>query len=108
MEDIKKIITRDENGEIKLDEEFSRDLFIIEQEMATLKEREKEYKEALLKAMEEMGIKAIGDENINVTYVNATERFTIDSALMKKEAPTLYDKFKKLTSVSSSVRVSCK
>ena len=107
-ESTESILVRNHDGEITLNENVSRDLFVIEQELNTLKERREEILKQAVKEMEDAGVKLAEDDNIKLIYIAGTQRFTLDSGRMKKEAPALYDKFKKLSEVSSSVRVTCK
>lgn len=69
----------------------------------------KEYKDKILKEMEERNISQIKiGNNITISYIASTTRESIDTAKLKKEMPIVADRYKKISNVKSSVRITTK
>ena len=69
----------------------------------------KEYKDKILKEMEERNISQIKiGNNITISYIASTTRESIDTAKLKKEMPIVADRYKKISKVKSSVRITTK
>lgn len=69
----------------------------------------KEYKDKILKEMEERNINQIKiGKNITISYIAPTTRESIDTARFKKEMPVMAEKYKKVSNVKSSVRITTK
>lgn len=69
----------------------------------------KEYKDKILKEMEERNISQIKiGKNITISYIAPTTRESIDTARFKKEMPVMAEKYKKVSNVKSSVRITTK
>jgi peptidoglycan hydrolase CwlO-like protein len=65
-----------------------------------------EIKEALLKAMEEQGVKKFENDKIAVTYVAPSTRSTFDRKRLEADHPELdLKKYNKTSSVKASVRI---
>jgi regulator of replication initiation timing len=66
-------------------------------------------KEALLKAMEDNGIKKFENEKLTFTYVAPTTRKTFDKKAFEKAHPEIdLDQFDKVSNVKASVRIAVK
>ena len=68
----------------------------------------KEYKEKILKEMEERNINQIKLGNITLSYIAPTTRESIDTAKLKREMPEVAMHYKKVSKVKSSVRITTK
>lgn len=69
----------------------------------------KEHKDKILKEMEERNINQIKiGKNITISYIAPTTRESIDTARLKKEMPVMAEKYKKISKVKSSVRITTK
>ena len=69
----------------------------------------KEYKDKILAEMEARNISQIKiGNNITISYIASTTRESIDTAKLKKEMPIVADKYKKISNVKSSVRITTK
>ena len=69
----------------------------------------KEYKDKILKEMEERNINQIRiGKNITISYIAPTTRESIDTAKLKKEMPVVANKYKKVSNVKASVRITTK
>ena len=84
----------------------------IETYIKTLDEQKKQaeaemakFKEKLISAMEEKGVKSIDMENIKITYIAPSCRETVDTKKLKAEYPEIAEKLKKSTKTKASVRI---
>ena len=78
-------------------------------QMKKAEEKITEIKTALLKAMEENGIKKFENQQVSFTYVAPTMRKTLDKTKLKKEHPELdLDLYQKESKVSASIRIQVK
>lgn len=69
----------------------------------------KEYKDKILKEMEERNINQIKiGKNITISYIAPTTRESIDTAKLKKEMPVVANRYKKVSNVKASVRITTK
>lgn len=80
----------------------------IEAEKSVAEERAKELREALMKAMEENGVKQFENDNIKITYVDPQQRKSIDSTRLKKDHPEIAAEYEKITNVKASLRITIK
>ena len=65
-------------------------------------------KAELLEAMKAQGIKSFENDTLKITYIEPTTRETIDSKRLKEELPEIADKYKKISKVKDSVRITLK
>lgn len=63
------------------------------------------YKSALCEGMKEYGIKKAENENVVITYVDETERYSIDTKKLWDEYQDIAFKCEKCSPVSASVRI---
>lgn len=80
----------------------------FEKQAKAVKEAQDKLKEAILKEMEEKGIIKLDSEELTITYVAPTYSERFDSKALKADNEELYNKYIKLTSVKSSVRIKVK
>lgn len=102
MENLIKV----ENGTITIEQEVETMLKAFQIEKARMELLEKEIKEAMLKAMEENGIKSYESDNVRITYKAPTTRKTVDTNALKEQG--LYDAFVKESPVKASVAITWK
>ena len=95
-----------ENGSIVLAQEVEDKLRAFQVEKARMDMLEKQIKEAMLKAMEENGIKSYESENVRITYKAPTVRSSVDTQALKEQG--LYDAFIKESPVKASVSITWK
>lgn len=92
-------------GEIYVTKETMEIIRNYEVRKKELDEEYKQYKKALLDAMEEYGVEKVDSEDLLVTYVGETERVSVDSKKLEKEFPEVYAQCLKVSTVKPSVRV---
>lgn len=97
-----------ENGEFGLTKDVASTIITIENEIKKLKEIQDNYKEALLKGMEENDILKIDTSELTITRKAATTRETLDSKALKTFMPEIYDEYVKITDVKGSVVIKVK
>lgn len=92
-------------------EAIERAQLIIEEadrRMKEAKETLKAVNEAIIQAMKEAGVKKFENDRIRITYVEGTDRTTIDSARLKKEKPEIAEEYSKTSKTADSIRVTIK
>ena len=81
-------------------------------EIKYLEEKLKVKKESLtlslLEEMKDKGIKKIETPDVVISYIEESERETLDSKRFREENPDLYDEYVKFTPVKASVRIKAK
>lgn len=80
---------------------------IVTQKKA-LEEQEASLREQLEKAMSEYGVKKFENDQLLITYVDATTRSSIDSKALKKDLPEIAEKYSKVSSVKASIKITVK
>lgn len=80
----------------------------LQTRLATLREQDGEVRAAIKEAMEENNVKKFESDTLTITYIAPTVRKGLDTALLKVEAPGIYDKYLKETPVAASVRIKAK
>ena len=96
------------NGEISLQQEVIDKLVFCETQIAEAKKIQDEYKQAILQAMENNGVKKFECDTLSITYVEPTTRDTIDSKTLKVELPEVYNSYCKTSNVKASIRLKVK
>ena len=99
-------LVRIENGSLVLAEEVENKLRAFQVQKLQMDLLEKQIKEAMLKAMEENGIKSYESENVRITYKAPTVRSSVDTQALKEQG--LYDSFVKTSPVKASVVITWK
>lgn len=100
-----EVIKENESGQLVVTKDACDVIVLYETQMKEIKKQYDTYKRALLEAMEAYGIKKIDTDDFVVTYVEPTERITLDSKRVEKEYPEVYEECMKVSDVKSSVRV---
>lgn len=80
---------------------------IVTQKKA-LEEKEEIMREKLKKAMGDYGVKKFDNNQLTITYVEATTRASIDSKTLKKELPDVAAKYTKVSDVKASIKITVK
>ena len=97
-----------ENGKYGLVKDAVDTITTIENEIKKLKEMQDNYKEQLLKVMEENDILKIEIPELTITRKAPTTRETLDSKALKEDMPEIYDEYVRLTDVKSSINIKLK
>jgi predicted phage-related endonuclease len=84
-------------------EDMMDELINISEAIKQMQEREKAIKQVVLSEMQKMGVDNWGNDLIQFTRKAAYERVTVDTALLKKKEPEIYESYKKVTKVAESV-----
>lgn len=95
-----------QDGNITVAEQVMQQLHDFQVQKAQMDLQEKAIKEALLKAMEENGVKSFENDFVKVMYKAPTTRKTVDTNALKEQ--NLYDLFVKESPVKSSVTLTWK
>lgn len=84
----------------------------IETYIKTLDEQKKQaelqlsnFKEKLISAMEEKGVKSMDMGTLKITYIAPNTRESIDTTKLKNELPEIAEKYKKCIATKASVRI---
>ena len=72
------------------------------------KKKADEMKAAIIKAMEENGIKTFEGEGVKITYIAPTESRSIDAARLREDFPDLAEKYEKTTFRKASLKITPK
>ena len=74
----------------------------------SLKEEAEKLKGEIARQMVKTNTKKLATDNIAVTYIDGTEKYTFDSKKFKEVHPKMYKDFLKVSTVSESLRVALK
>lgn len=86
-----------------------RDLFYkLEKQKKDIEQQENELRKKLLTTMKKNNITKIENDNILISYVDETTREDFDKKKLKQEQPKVYNKYIKIVSVKSSLRIKLK
>lgn len=79
----------------------------VEETKKKAEAKQKELKQALIKAMEESGQHYYENEDgtMKISYVKPYTKETLDTARLKKEHQDIYEQYKKTSNVSASVKI---
>lgn len=80
----------------------------FQKQLKTMQDRDTQLREALKEGMEASGIRKLSTETVDITYVAATERKTLDTAAIKEQEPDVYERYLKVSNVKSSIRIKVK
>lgn len=97
-----------ENGEYGLVKDAVDTITTIENEIKKLKEMQDNYKEQLLKVMEENDILKIEIPELTITRKAPTTRETLDSKALKEDMPEIYDEYVKISDVKGAITIKLK
>ncbi len=79
------------------------ELMVVKKQLDLLQDREKEIKAAILAGMQNQGEQKWSNDLIQFTKKDAYKRVSVDTASIKKEAPELFEKYKKVSIVPESL-----
>ena len=91
-----------------LDEQIVKNLIFLEKQAKEIKEAQENYKNAILKEMEERNIIKIENDDVLINYIAPTDRETLDGKSLRQDHPQLYDAYIKMTPVKSTIRIKVK
>lgn len=95
-----------EEASLKCLDTYSTTVFLDTlKKIAVLEETIKDVKEQIKKEMEERGLLQIKLGDKTISYVAPTEKVSLDSKKLKQEEPEIYEKYKKVSKVSSAIRI---
>ena len=97
------------DGNIIIDEaaaQIIRQARDLELAMKAAEIKQKAVRQAIMQAMEQSGVKRFENDDVEITYIDATTRNTVDTKALKEQG--LYESFLKQTPVKASVRVAYK
>ena len=97
-----------DNGEYGLVKDAVNTITSIENEIKKLKEMQDNYKEQLLKAMEDNDILKIDIPELTITRKAPTTRESLDTKALKEELPEIYDTYVKISPVKGSITIKVK
>lgn len=97
-----------ENGKYGLVKDAVDTITTVENEIKKLKEMQDNYKEQLLKVMEENDILKIEIPELTITRKAPTTRETLDSKALKADMPEIYDEYVKISDVKGSITIKLK
>lgn len=120
-EEIEKLLKAEENGELynpvkltttselqKQWENAEQTLIAVETQYKAAQEQAKALREEMCKLMKEQGVKSFETDNLKLTFVDESERTTVDSKKLQAEFPEIYDQVKKTSKINATVRVTVK
>ena len=81
---------------------------VLENIARKTKERLDGFKKDIIEEMEANGIIKLENDKIVITYIQPTDRETLDGKALKAELPEIYDSYVKMSPVKASVRIKVK
>lgn len=97
-----------EEGQAHLVKEVAYQLAMAEMQIKQIKEFQDEYKAKIKAEMEAKGIEKIDNEFINITYYSEALKESLDTKLLKEEAPDIYKQYLKASVQSPYIKIKCK
>lgn len=91
-----------------LDQEIVKKIIKFEKQVKKIKDQEDAIKEEILKAMENIGLKKIESDLLNITYIEPTTRETFNLKEFKKDYEELYNQYINISVVKPSIRIKIK
>lgn len=79
------------------------ELIMVKKQLDILQEREKELRQAILTGMQSTGEDKWSNDLIQFSMRAASERVSIDTKLLQKNEPAIYESYKKVTNVAASL-----
>lgn len=99
------LFVKNEDGQMIIDPNMLETIIGIETEKKKIDKVYKKYKEALLNGMEYYGLKKVDTDDILITYVEPTERVSIDNDKLWSDYADVAFKCQKVSKVKSSIRI---
>lgn len=97
-----------EKGEFLLVDDAVATITTIENEIKRLKEIQDNYKEQLLKVMEQQDILKIDIPELTITRKAPTTRESLDTKTLREDFPNIYDAYVKISNVKGSLTIKVK
>ena len=96
-----------ENGQLQVAQEIINEIVEFEKAKKEFETKQKEFKELLIKAMEENNIKQFKSESdgLTITYVAPTTRIVVDNKKLQEEHEDIYLQCLKETPIKASIRI---
>lgn len=89
-----------------------KDLKLLDDNIKELQDKQKKYKDELVKQMEQYNVKSIDNDFVKVTYVAPTQSISVDLKSFKEKEPEEYDMllndYPKVTNRKGYVRIKVK
>lgn len=101
-------LVRLDNGEYGLASDVIVTIMAIEKEIKKLKELQDNYKEQLLRDMEENEVLKIDIPELTITRKMPTTRESLDTKLLRAELPDVYDEYVRISDVKGSITIKVK
>lgn len=101
-------LVRLDNGEYSLANDVIVAIMAVENEIKKLKELQDNYKEQLLRDMEENEVLKIDIPELTITRKAPTTRESLDTKLLRAELPDVYDEYVKISDVKGSITIKVK
>ena len=102
------LIIRDAEGQAIATKETLEKIRDFEEAIKELKAKEEVLKTRLLQEMEEKGVISLKSDILDLTYIEATTRESLDTKTLKKELPDIYNAYCKISPVKASIRIKVK
>lgn len=99
------IFVRDKDGDIRIAPSALEVIRDIEVQKRRIDQQYGAYREVLKEGMEEYGIKKVETDDLVITYVEETERYSIDTKKLWKDYKDVAFKCEKCSPVGASVRI---
>ena len=97
-----------EDGEAKIAPLLAYQLVMAEQKIKEMEAFRNNYKEKILKAMEENGIMKIENDVIRINYYPPNTENKFDSKKFKKDHPELAEQYITINDKKSYIKITCK
>lgn len=97
-----------DNGEPKIAPLLAYQLIMAEKTIKEMQQFQKNYKEKILKAMEENGIYKIDNDGVRINYYAPNTENKFDTDTFKKDYPDLYEQYIKINDKKSFIKITCK
>ena len=97
-----------DNGEAKIAPLLAYQLVMAEKKIKEIEQFQEDYKEKILKAMEENGIMKIETEEIRINYYPPNTENKFDTKKFKIDYPDLHKQYIKLNDKKSYIKITCK
>ena len=85
--------------------DLERSIIDLKNQIEMAEAQKKDLQEGLIKEMKKAGLKKVETPQITITYVEPSERATIDSKRLKEEQPEVYAEYSKVSQIKESIRI---
>ena len=99
------LFIKDQDGQVVVAPDALEAIRAIEVEMKQLNKKYKKYKEVLLNGMEDYGLKKVDTDDLLISYVEPTERISLDQDKLWKEHKDVAWQCQKVSPVKASIRI---